>query len=102
MNYKLFISFVEMGQVVAVGMKGRSGVGAGYGCQTHESRAMRGFEGGGPTRTRTVDQRIMSPTKRPVVAVKTPKFADFIEYVRTCGSGFGRRCGRNVDAHSCT
>ena len=29
-----------------------------------KSRVMRGFEGGGPTRTRTVDQRIMSPTKR--------------------------------------
>lgn len=26
-----------------------------------ESRAVRGFQGGGPTRTRTVDQRIMSP-----------------------------------------
>ena len=26
----------------------------------HKSRAMRGFEFGGPTRTRTVDQRIMS------------------------------------------
>jgi len=25
-----------------------------------KSRALRGFEGGGPTRTRTVDQRIMS------------------------------------------
>ncbi len=36
------------GGAISVGQKG-------------ESRAMRGFEGGGPTRTRTVDQRIMSP-----------------------------------------
>ncbi len=29
--------------------------------QERKSRAMRGFLYGGPTRTRTVDQRIMSP-----------------------------------------
>ena len=29
--------------------------------QKHESRAVRGFEYGGPSRTRTYDQGIMSP-----------------------------------------
>ena len=29
--------------------------------QAIKSRALRGFRSGGPTRTRTVDQRIMSP-----------------------------------------
>ena len=34
--------------------------------QKHESRAVRGFEYGGPSRTRTYDQGIMSPYKRPL------------------------------------
>ena len=29
-------------------------------CQKHKSRAVRGFEFGGPSRTRTYDQGIMS------------------------------------------
>ena len=33
----------------------------GRAAQKHESRAVRGFEYGGPSRTRTYDQRIMSP-----------------------------------------
>ena len=31
--------------------------------QKHESRAVRGFEYGGPSRTRTYDQGIMSPNQ---------------------------------------
>ena len=45
--------------------------------RAQKSRAVRGFEYGGPSRTRTCDQGIMSPLKTPVFIGKTQQIEVF-------------------------
>ncbi|MCO3038785.1 hypothetical protein FA244_15090 [Pseudomonas aeruginosa] len=65
--------------------------------QKAQSRAGRGFEGGGPTRTRTVDQRIMSLEKDPAPTGKSPYIKGFREYRPTLTRHIPFGCGRFVD-----
>ncbi|OPE09160.1 hypothetical protein APA73_34700 [Pseudomonas aeruginosa] len=58
---------------------------------------MRGFESGGPTRTRTVDQRIMSLEKGLASTGKSPCIKGFREYRPTLMRHIPTGCGRFVD-----
>ena len=67
-----------------------------------KSRALRGFKGGGPTRTRTVDQRIMSPSKSSDRTGKALLYQSFREYCPPLSDTVPALCGRYVDTQNCT